>query len=369
MEYYQIYWSSYIALEDELINALKYVFLSDTIENLKNESITSHNSHQLSTYSPYIADLLIRICVQIEALAKELYFEDKDNDTKLNIKNEYDRCYLSFLDKKYEIGQKVVRIVYPFCILKEESNYKFRPLNNSHKGKQYWQKCYQAVKHNKYYNLEKGNIKAVIHALAALFLLNIYKKNIRLTLTIQKLYEKDFGFGSKFFIVNKPSMCDFEKENIPIRGDSPFVYTLDEAALYFHRKEVKEEHDKYLNFIYNLPEFKDPNFSNFIQKGVENPNSRNNILVKIFEYRLKNLIPSNVSFNEKIKILSKSEEWERRKILLDRDMELEFFNEENFDEKIKQLAYYNYLYFYHYYHTKRVMLSTYNEIPGFLKIE
>ena len=62
-----IFWQTYLNLENSLVDLGKYVLISDV-----------SNSHgwrsQLDVFSPYIADLLVSCCVQIEAISKELYF-------------------------------------------------------------------------------------------------------------------------------------------------------------------------------------------------------------------------------------------------------------------------------------------------------
>lgn len=42
------------------------------------------------------------------------------------------------------------------------------------RSKTVWSKAYQAVKHDRYNSLYQGNIKALLHSEAALYLLNIY---------------------------------------------------------------------------------------------------------------------------------------------------------------------------------------------------
>lgn len=71
-----IFWQSYLSLEKEAIEVSKYVYITDvkTVNSEGKEVIECCDS-QLMTFSPYIADLLIRCCVQIEAISKELYYE------------------------------------------------------------------------------------------------------------------------------------------------------------------------------------------------------------------------------------------------------------------------------------------------------
>lgn len=71
-----IFWQTYMNLEKEVIEMAKYIFITDEkIINKSGREIIESCSSQLLTYSPHIADLLIRCCVQIEAISKELYFE------------------------------------------------------------------------------------------------------------------------------------------------------------------------------------------------------------------------------------------------------------------------------------------------------
>ncbi len=72
-----IYWQTYLNLEKEVIEVSKFIFITDEKTVIKNgvELVESCNT-QLETFSPHIADLLVRCCVQIEAISKELYYEN-----------------------------------------------------------------------------------------------------------------------------------------------------------------------------------------------------------------------------------------------------------------------------------------------------
>lgn len=70
-----IFWQTYLNLEKEAIDVSKYIFITDVkTENQEGKEVPCYS--QLETFSPYIADLLIRCCVQIEAISKELYFDN-----------------------------------------------------------------------------------------------------------------------------------------------------------------------------------------------------------------------------------------------------------------------------------------------------
>lgn len=171
-----IFWQTYLNLEKEVIEVSKYIFVTDvkTINEKGVEKVQPCKT-QLETYSSHIADLLVRCCVQIEAVSKELYFELGGEKKRGDSNIKFDTDCLRLLDIKRETHKKKVLVVAPFFNLTMEENLVLRPLKEAHKPKgAYWEKCYQAVKHDRYACLCCGNVKALIHALAALYLLNIY---------------------------------------------------------------------------------------------------------------------------------------------------------------------------------------------------
>ena len=76
MEKSDIFWQTYLNLEKETIELSKYIFFTD-VKLISGSSgiVTQPCNSQLETFSPHIADLLVRCCVQIEAISKELYFD------------------------------------------------------------------------------------------------------------------------------------------------------------------------------------------------------------------------------------------------------------------------------------------------------
>ena len=51
-----VFWQTYLNLENELIELTKYVFITDSPNK-------SGKSHQLETFSPFLADLIVRISI------------------------------------------------------------------------------------------------------------------------------------------------------------------------------------------------------------------------------------------------------------------------------------------------------------------
>lgn len=191
-----LYWSVYKNLEKEVLELSQWVHIDD---------------NQLFTYSVKTADLLMRTSVEIESLSKALYFKYggvKPDDSNLY----FDKDCLKLLQDKFKIGSKVVQVSDVFQYCTKEENIVLHPLKNSWIiGKCDWKKAYQAIKHDRYNNLYKGNIKHLIRALSSLFILNLYFGDRRFKLgTDSKAISLDNRLGSDLFSIK----IQTEKVNI-----------------------------------------------------------------------------------------------------------------------------------------------------------
>ena len=74
MEKSILFKQTYINIEKQFIELSKYIFITDEKIVNNNGQEVIEPTHQLLTFSPYMADLLVSCCVQIEAISKELYF-------------------------------------------------------------------------------------------------------------------------------------------------------------------------------------------------------------------------------------------------------------------------------------------------------
>lgn len=159
-----LYWSVYRNLEKELVELSNQIHFDD---------------HQLTVYSVKIAELLIRCSVEIESIAKDLFLDnggEKTDEGDLY----FDTHCINFLENKWLLSKKQVIISAQNFYFKEEENKVLTPLKKANKrgtSGSDWKKAYQAVKHNRTYSLSQGNLKNLIRALAALYLLNIYYKS------------------------------------------------------------------------------------------------------------------------------------------------------------------------------------------------
>lgn len=159
-----LYWTVYKNLERELIELSNLVHVDDK---------------QLEIYSIKITELIIRTVVEVESISKELYFQNggtKQNDKDLF----FDTDCLDLLENNWLLSKKQVQVSAPNFYFKLIENKILTPLNKANKrgtSSSDWLRAYQAVKHNRSNSLTKGNLRHLIRALAALYILNLYYKN------------------------------------------------------------------------------------------------------------------------------------------------------------------------------------------------
>ena len=190
---HNLYWPVYINLEKELIKLSESIHIDDA---------------QLNVYSVKISELLIRTVVEIESLAKNLYFAN--GGTKADDKDLYfDTDCMAHLVNIWDIDKKVVLVTSSNLFFEDEANRILTPLHKSNKrgtSSADWCKAYQAVKHNRLKELKKGNLKHFIRALAALYVLNLYYRDEKVSfIDANKEQIQDFSFGSHIFSVMKPN--------------------------------------------------------------------------------------------------------------------------------------------------------------------
>lgn len=188
-----LYWPVYLNLEKEFLHLAESIHIDDS---------------QINVYSVRIAELLIRTVVEFESLAKSLYFSNggaKADDNDLY----FDTDCMAYLVNIWDIDKKVVMVSSPVLFFEKEENIILTPLHKTNKrgtSSADWCKAYQAVKHNRVKDLQKGNIKNLIRALAALYILNLYYRDEKVSFIIPgKEPLLDFSFGSQIFSVMRPN--------------------------------------------------------------------------------------------------------------------------------------------------------------------
>ena len=316
-----VFWQTYLKLEKELLEISKYVYITD-------EKIVNHVSQtcttQLETFSPHIADLIIRTCIEIEAISKELYFDFGGQKPRGSSDLFFDEDCLKLIDIKCKTHKKIVVISCLFFNITKDENKVFKPLKEAHKRKGTdWEKAYQALKHDRYSSLCYGTIKNLLHAMGALYLLNIYYRNIKLNFKYLETSNLDYSFGSSIFSIKKPSekyvidVINGKEFNIEllVADDSPFVLKYTNQNYKIVVEDNKNCNQKLQEFISQQPELNDPVFLAIANNGIKNanskPNERFSVTQELCKYRLNNKIPNTLPFEERKKLFIDSQEWNK----------------------------------------------------------
>lgn len=305
-----IFWQTYLNLEKEAIEVSKYIFFTDEVLVNGNGGIIAQSCNtQLETFSPHIADLLVSCCVQIEAISKELYFDNGGTKSRGDSTIFFDEDCLKLIDIKWQAHNKLVMIVAPFFNFTKDENRILKPLKKAHKKQgTYWEKAYQALKHDRYSSLQKGNVKAFIQALAALFLLNLYYRNDSWVTKYTDISKHDYSMGSAIFTVKSPEANQLWYGNNPTICESPYVVSYKEAD-YQRIEEIQRQEQQALNdYWIKQPELHEPEFITQLQKASEGDQRVMNIW-ELAKYRLNKKIPDTLSFEDKKSLLINSEEW------------------------------------------------------------
>lgn len=345
MQKSDIFWQTYLNLEKELLDLSKYVFFTDEIiVNSKNGVVTQNCTTQLETFSPYIADLLVRCCVQIEAISKELYFDNGGTKPRGDNNLFFDEDCLKLLDIKWNTHSKIVIISAPFFNFTRDENKFLKPLKEAHKRQgTYWEKAYQAVKHDRYASLSKGNIKSLIHALAALYLLNLYYRNDSWITKHKDISSADYSMGSSVFSVKAPIFNMLWKgNNEPILSDSPYAVRYKEDEYRKIESILNKENEALNNYIMKQPELNEQDFQLQLQTAFEqekkNPQNRVIVIWELAKYRLNKKLPNTLLFEDRKNLLIKSEEWNGRINQQNKHLSPDEITEDNIQKEIDSVG-------------------------------
>ena len=339
-----IFWQTYLNLEKEVIEVSKYIFITDEkTMNVNGVETVQPCKTQLETYSPHIADLLVRCCVQIEAVSKELYFELNGEKQRGNNDIKFDEDCLKQIDVKWETHNKKVLVVAPFFNLTKDENTILRPLKEAHKRQgTYWERCYQAVKHDRYACLCCGNVKALIHAMAALYLLNIYIRKDSWQVSFKDLKKQDYSIGSSLFAVLPPIAGEIWYGNEPKQGESPYVVAYQDEAYQRIENAQHAEDDARVKYWKQQPELNEPEFIAMLNKEFEkkkqNPNYRVILIWELAKYRMNKLIPQDLPFEERRLRLINSAAWRGRIHQQNNHLAPKEITEDNIQQEINVVA-------------------------------
>ncbi len=185
-----MYWSVYKNLERDVLKLADYLLFTD---------------NQLQVYSVFIADLIVRCAIEIEALSKELYKDNGGPESACDADGKtpdlfFDTDCLNFLNKKWKLTEKKIIVAASNFFFEDENNRILQPLKKSHKrgsSGSNWKQAYQAVKHDRKNSIKKATVKNLIYALGSLYILNIYYK-VTTNETV-RIHDFDYSQGSQIF--------------------------------------------------------------------------------------------------------------------------------------------------------------------------
>lgn len=339
-----IFWQTYLNLEKEVIEVSRYIFITDEITVRKDGAETTQAyDAQLNTFSPHLADLLVRCCVQIEAISKELYHANGGTKPRGDKTLFFDEDCLKLIDMKWATHNKRVLVVAPFFNLTKDENRVLRPLKEAHKRSgTYWGKAYQAVKHDRFASLKYGNVKAVLHALAALYLLNVYYRNESWVVPYKDLRKTDYSLNSSIFAVNPPTVEQLWYGNEPKQSDSPYVVRY-KAEDYKRIEEMQKSDTEALNAYWRQqPELSDTEFISILseeqKKQRQNPTYRIMYIWELAKFRLKKMLPSTMSFEERKRQLINSEAWNCWINQNNKHLSIDEITEDNIEKEIEHVG-------------------------------
>ena len=286
-----LFWPIYKNLEEELLNVSYNICFNDS---------------QLKVYSIKLADILLRTVVEIEALSKKLYSDNggtpKANDNELF----FDTDCINYLDTIWDITQKIVLVTAPnFGFEKEENNvlYPLKKANKRGSSSALWARAYQAVKHNRYENISAANVKNVIHAMAALYLLNLYNKSDK---EIKNGANKNdnLSFDSKIFAVQKQFMS-IDLFNGKLNNVPPEVVCIEKPTDSTYNEFLKQnelDNIERLQYLLNTDEYKDfinintnIDFSKYKWAEIANYIGGDKLVHKVYKSAIKSLYIINKS--------------------------------------------------------------------------
>ncbi|MCL6258052.1 hypothetical protein M3O96_03070 [Aquiflexum sp. TKW24L] len=209
-----IYWPVYRSIESEIENLMFHIHVDDA---------------HLNVYSAKISDLVMRCAVEIESISKELY---KVNGGPQKEKLNYDEDALKFLNSKWKLDEKSVIISSGNCFLTKRELKPFQKTENrtnSNRPTYTWNNAYQNLKHDRVSSLKFGSVKYLFDIAAALYVLNLYFKEITFPLGSDSSAKTfDLSLGSSIFSVklHRNFIIDFEKRYIKNIDFDECIYLL-----------------------------------------------------------------------------------------------------------------------------------------------
>ena len=240
-----LYWPVYKNLEKELFELTYSVYFDD----FHFEYIKDDKGKYIKTppYSLKIGDLLVRCCTEIEALIQKLT-NGKDDEVKNTPSVDKSReitigCRLKYLHHTWNLDKKIVLVSCSNMFFQNEDNKSFIPFGYSKDDENDYISAYNALKHHR--NTEtiyKGNIRFLLRAMAALYLLNIYYRDETFELGKQNGVHKSFdsSLQSELFSIKYEMLThsNYKAEEMRTFVDATYVVIFTKSSYAKIQEEV-----------------------------------------------------------------------------------------------------------------------------------
>ena len=202
-----LYWPVYKNLEKEVIDLSFNVYFDDMQFEYILDKTDGEKYVKTPPYSIKIGDLLIRCCIEIEALTKEMTRCREDDIKKMLTFDKKKGITIAgralYLKNLWDLDKKIIYVSSPNMFFQKEENLAFAPFCYKAEDNDDFISAYNAIKHNRNKKtIYKGNIRFLLRAMAVLFLLNVYFKDEDVSLggrAFNNYIQFDENCGSNLF--------------------------------------------------------------------------------------------------------------------------------------------------------------------------
>lgn len=178
--------------------------------------------------------------------------------------------------------------------------------------------------------------------MAALYLLNLYYKQVKIDCNFQDLNNLDMSFGSNIFSLEKPDKNKLINFDITRDINVPYILKYKDTVYKAINVAEKEETKKFIDNLLNEKEFKEQEFLEYISYFEKNKNIDSSellqLLNKLHLFRLNKNIPENLPFIERKNLFLLTAEWKNPLRLENGYLNQNELTEDNIQKEIEKSA-------------------------------
>lgn len=206
--------------------------------------------------------------------------------------------HFKFLEDKWTLSKKKIRIINTNIDLSEPKRI-LAPLNKAfQRGGPKWKRDYQAIKHDRFNSIKKASVKNVLDSLAALFILNLYNRNLSFKLdNILSKENIDLSLGSNLFMIllfsDTSSNLELLKGNNEQLQECIFIKHFDIEAIRKYKEQEKIYNEQRIRSIAESLS-NDKEIVKQIQKGMTQEELQEELKKRFYKNFKEDLIKSSL---------------------------------------------------------------------------